>query len=299
MNKIFKKVIAILAVFVIIISCTSKKEEIMNLSKKGAEGIPAIAQYLKDPDPEIRKTALEALAQTGEKAAIPYIEAFVNSARKLEDRQLAIKALQKLNQNLKEEAPKPQKPTYKIYEIKKTDPLEKQINYYVHNFLVKDNPYNKPDDLELKVEGDMVINYTDMTDFYKETQRTQDWRTFFEYVRRTVLGFPTGDVTGEIFKKFPQIKKFKEVAYVGIGEPYKDEMGRLVYKKKKIIGSSIITRINYFKIDSLTKEYLDKLSVLQNEVDEFEKQSRKYVTNVWYDPEIVSKAKNQKAVGTE
>ncbi len=290
-----KKILVLLLIVFLTIACSNKKEELEKLYNQGPSSIPKIAEYLKDPDLEVRKMALFYLGKLGSKEAIPYIEEYANSAKNPAERNMAIKTIAKINEIVAKK--NPPKPKYQPKPVNPDDPLQVQVQNFVWNFQIKDNPYYIGDTMKVEVRGHTVINWTDMTDYYNETKRIKDWKTFYEYLKRTVLGFPTGDLAGAIFDKFPQIKVFKEYAYVCV--KYEGKDGKKVCVRKKVIGKATITRKNYNRIDKIEKEYLDKLSVSSQHFDEFEKEAKKFVKGIWYDPVIVRKAKAQKAQGVE
>lgn len=290
----FSKVVLVV-MLVTIIGCSGKKDEIIELSKQGSVAIPEIANYLKDPDTEIRKAALFHLKNMVDMKAIPHIEAYINSAKRPVERQWGIDAI---NHIKTEHARRNPPPVVVKKPVNESDPLVTQINNFVHNLLVAGDPYFKGDPMAITLQGNTVINWTDMTQFYKDTQRMRDWITFYEYIRRGVLGYPTGDLTGRIFEKFPQINKFQQHIFVGEGEPEQKD-GYVVYPRRRVIGKSTITRADYNRIDPEQKKYLDILSVTKQHFAEFEREAKKFVKNVWYDPTIAQKANQQTAKGIE
>jgi len=275
------KKILFLFVAIVVFSCSNKQDEIKQLSQKGISSISEVAKFLDDPDMKVRKTAAKALGKIGTEQSIVYLKAYRDDAKQREELIFANSIIKKIKATLA-----PKKPKFVKRAVNKNDPLETQVINTVYNFMFRDGVgYGPKDELELKVKGNTVINYTDMTEFYENTLRIKDWKTFYEYIKRAVLGYPTGDITAEIFKKFPQMKTFSEVAYV-------KENG-----KKKTVGKAKISRKSFYSIDSDTKEYLDKLSVSQEHFGEFEGEVGKYIKGIWYDKTIAKEAKDQVSKG--
>ncbi len=287
-----KKLLILLAAFMMF-NCSNKQDEIKKLSENGVESIPAIAKYLEDPDMAVRKEATKTLGEIGTEQSLVFLKQCRDNAKQKEEMLFVNEIMKKVKDNMA-----PKKPTFVPRPVNENDPLQTQVSNYVYNFMFKGGVgYGPKDEMELEVKGATVINYTDMTEFYENTLRIKDWKTFYEYIKRTVLGYPTGDITAEIFKKFPQLTTFKQIAYVGEEPTTKD--GVTVYAKKRTIGKAEISQASFKKIDGDTKEYLDKLSVSQQHFAEFEDEVGKFIKGVWYDKTIENKAKAQVSGGTE
>ena len=288
------KKILILLVIMLSVACSNKQDEIKELSSKGVESIPQIAKYLEDPDMSVRKSAATALGEVGTEQSIVFLKEYRNAAKQNEEMLFANGVIKQIKATLA-----PKKPTFIKRPVNENDPLETQVKNHLYNFMFKGGVgYGPKDELEITVKGSTIINYTDMTDFYENTLRIKDWKTFYEYIKRAVLGYPTGDITAEVFKTFPQIKTFKEVAYVGEGRSV-DANGKTTFKKRRPIGKAQISQSAFKSIDEDTKEYLDKLSVSQQHFAEFETEVGKYIKGIWYDKTLENKAKKQISTGTE
>lgn len=289
-----KKLLILLAAL-IVFNCSNKQDEIKELSVGGSNSIPEIAKFLQDPDMAVRKSAATALSEIGSEQSLIYLKEYRNLAKQSEEIVFANEMMKSVQSKMT-----PNKPKFVERAVNDSDPLETQVQNFIHNFVFKDGVgYGPKDEFIVEVKGTTVINYTDMTDFYNNTKRIKDWKTFYEYVKRTVLGFPTGDITAAVFEKFPQVTKFNEVAFVG-ENPEKDKDGKVLsYGKRKPIGKCGITSAAFKKIDPNTKEYLDKLSVSQQHFDKFEEEVQKFVSGVWYDQTVETNAKKQVSVGVE